>query len=105
MNEERRESAVPIGEVLARILGAKERESVRPMQRLQAAWARLQTRGRLEGTRVSAYAAKAVVIEVRSPPLCAELAQFRRRELLSSLRAELGGDPPLDEIKFRLGAW
>lgn len=105
MTKERKESAVPIGDILAEFLHAKEREAVRPIQRLEAAWKELQKTGRLDGTRVAAYRSGAAVIEVKSPPLCAELAQFRRREILARLQNELAGDPPLDELKFRLGAW
>ena len=105
MKDARKESAVPIGDILTDLIDAKEREAVRPIQRLQAAWATLQAAGRLEGTRIAGYRSGAAIIEVKSPPLCAELAQFRRREILGRLREELAGDPPLDELRFRLGAW
>jgi hypothetical protein len=44
-----------------------------------------------------------LTIAVDSPPLCHELASFRRASLLAAMNARAGGRPPLKDIRFRHG--
>ncbi len=97
--------AVPIGEILDTFLSEAHRDSVRPMERLRASWARITEKKHIQGTRVTQIRQGRVTIEVKSPPLVAELAQFRRRELLDDLQRDLSGEPKVRTLLFRLGAW
>ena len=97
--------AVSIGEILDSFLSEAHRDSVRPMERLRASWERITEKKRIRGTRVVQVKQGRVTIEVKSPPLVAELAQFRRRELLNDLQRDLAGDPNIKTLQFRLGAW
>lgn len=79
-------------------------------------WGRKTERGRLEDawaeavgpevgqTRVLALKRGVLEVEVKSSILMQEMAQFRKRSLLTSLRAALAGQT-ITDIKFRAGAW
>ena len=80
-------------------------------------WGRKSERGRLEEawteavgpeanphTRVMALKRGVLEVEVRSSVLMQEMAQFRKRALLTALRAKLTGQT-ITDIKFRAGAW
>ena len=80
-------------------------------------WGRKTERGRLEDawteavgpeaapqTRVLALKRGVLEVEVRSSILMQEMAQFRKRSILTALRAALTGQT-ITAIKFRAGAW
>lgn len=95
-----------VGDILDDLLERTARDSVAPMRMLVDAWGRLMKRdATLGSTRIAAYRKGVVVIEVSSPPVCAELAQFRRMEVLERLRRELREEVAVKELRFRLGAF
>ncbi|MCA9322421.1 MAG: DUF721 domain-containing protein [Planctomycetes bacterium] len=98
--------AQPIGEIVDALLRKTEAEALVPTQRVAAAWKRIVARDhKITRTRLANFRRGVAVVEVVSPPLCAELAQFRRDQLLASLRQELEDNPPVRELRFRLGAF
>ncbi|MEZ6196340.1 MAG: DUF721 domain-containing protein [Planctomycetota bacterium] len=104
MTDSRRDPET-LGEIVRGLLDVKRREQVEPRHRIINAWERITASRRISGTRVGGWKDGTAVIEVDSPPLCAELAQFRRIELLDALREELEGNPALRDVRFRLGAF
>ena len=94
-----------LGPIVRAYLDDKRRTQVEPRLRVLHAWERVAEAQGLRGTRVGAWREGVAVIEVASPPLCAELVQFRRLELLDAMREELDTSPPLKDIRFRLGAF
>ena len=104
MSEERRKPT-PLGELIESYIRAKEAEVLEPRQRIEAAWARIVSAGLAPGTRVGGYRDGVLTVEVRSPPVFAELSQFGRRRLLDRLLEDVGGDAPIKDLKFRLGSW
>ena len=103
--EKRPGSLSRIGDVIDAFIRETEREAVGPTQRVKEAWNQLTTQKKIKNTRVSFFKEGNASIEVKSPPLCAELSQFRRRELLESMQRLLNDDPVVKELRFRLGAW
>jgi len=96
----------PIGEIVDEWVRKTERETLGPTQRVGAAWRRIATKKQFpKTTRLAAFKRGTAVIEVTSPPLCAELAQFHRMDLLEELRSALNGDPMVKTLRFRLGAF
>ena len=96
----------PIGEIIDEWVRKTERESLGPTQRVGAAWRRIAAKRDIaKATRLAAFKRGSAVIEVTSPPLCAELAQFHRDTLLQELRRELDGEPGVQTLRFRLGAF
>jgi predicted nucleic acid-binding Zn ribbon protein len=73
--------------------------------RVAAAWNEVAGSELAEETRVSRFRRGVVYIEVASPPLCSELSQFRAMELLQSMRTKLEDEPPIKELRFRLGTF
>ena len=98
---------VPIGEILQEFLARTEREKVQPRHRVESAWRTVWARESSDpdATRVAQWRRGIAYIEVKSPPLCAELSQFRRRDLEAALRRELGDEVAVKRLQFRLGAW
>jgi Dna[CI] antecedent DciA-like protein len=94
-----------LGPILRAFLDDKRRLQVEPRLRVVRAWDDLAEAQGLRGTRVAAWRESIAIIEVASPPLCAELVQFRRPELLDAMREALDAQPPLKDIRFRLGAF
>lgn len=94
-----------VGDILRGYLAHKETTAVVPRQRIEEAWTRLCRREGFGRTRIAGLRGKDVIIEVESPPLCAELAQFRSRELLQQMQRELGDHVRIDSLRFRLGAF
>lgn len=103
--ENRSRRAVPIGEILDAYLAETEQSSVRPLARVREAWGAIVRDKRIHGTRVAAFQDGRAIIEVKSPPLVAELSQFRRKELLDAVQRFLTTDPKVRELRFRLSAW
>ncbi len=95
-----------IGDILDTWLAKVERETMGPTQRVVAAWQGvIRENERLRRTRVAAFRSGVAVIEVASPPLCAELAQFQRSQLLERLNEFMEGDRVVRDLRFRLGAF
>lgn len=94
-----------LGPILREFLEDKRRTQVEPRWRVQRAWETIAEQQSIAGTRLATWREGIALIEVASPPLCAELIQFRRTELLAAMRAELDTQPPLKDIRFRLGAF
>ena len=94
-----------LGEIVRTVLEDKRRSQVEPRWRVMRAWETVAEARAIAGTRVATWREGIALIEVASPPLCAELIQFRRPELLDAMRAELDTNPPLKDIRFRLGAF
>ncbi|HGY92034.1 MAG TPA: DUF721 domain-containing protein [Planctomycetes bacterium] len=109
MAEHRKRSphdADSIGDILDSWLAKVERETMGPTQRVAAAWQGvIRENERFKKTRVAAFRSGVAVIEVASPPLCAELAQFQRTRLLERLKEFMEGDPVVRDLRFRLGAF
>ena len=95
----------PIGEILHEFLREKERDAVDPRQRVVRAWSAAIADDPAPGTRVTTFRKGIVTIEVKSPPLCAELSQFRRRDLLSRMQRSMGDGVIVKDLRFRLGSW
>ncbi len=95
-----------IGDILDAWLAKVERETMGPTQRVAAAWQGvIRENERFAKTRVAAFRSGVAVIEVASPPLCAELAQFQRSRLLERMQEFMEGEPVLRDLRFRLGAF
>ena len=94
-----------LADILGPLLERQETEQVEPRRRVVAAWRRVAEKLGLRGTRVAGFRDGIVQIEIESPPLCAELSQFRRSEVERAMDAELGEDNPLKSLRFRLGAF
>jgi predicted nucleic acid-binding Zn ribbon protein len=106
MNQDRKSNqATPIGDIIGKFIRQTEEQAVKPMQLVRNAWEAVCKEKRIYGTRVVTFQEGKVAIEVKSPPLCAELAQFRRRELLEEMQRRLVSEPQVKELRFRLGAW
>ena len=101
-----RREPVHLGEIVEDLVRRTREESVDPLRRIEAAWSELAAR--MEGagdTRVAGFSRGVVSVEVKSPPLCAEVAQFRRLRVLADLRAAVGESVRVKDVRFRLGAW
>lgn len=101
-----RREPVQLGELVEDLVRRTREDSVDPLRRIEAAWSELAAR--IEGTadtRVAGFSRGVVSIEVKSPPLCAELAQFRRLRVLTDLRSAVGDTVKVKDVRFRLGAW
>ncbi len=94
-----------LSEILDTFLSQQESEHVAPKRRVERAWAAVCEHLDIRGTRIAGYRAGEVQIEVASPPLCAELSQFRRQELERALAAKLGSTNPIKSLRFRLGVF
>ncbi|MFT7618841.1 MAG: hypothetical protein ACI97A_002489 [Planctomycetota bacterium] len=97
--------AVPIGEILDAYIAETERTSVKPLAVTKRAWESIAKARHIKGTRIASLKEGKVIIEVKSPPLVAELAQFRRRELLDALQRETRAETQIKDLRFRLSAW
>lgn len=91
-------------EVLARLFTTRGWGRKSERVRLEAAWTEAVGPDAAPQTRVNALRRGVLEVEVRSGVLLQELAQFRKRELLTALRQRLPGTTVTD-IKFRAGAW
>lgn len=72
--------------------------------KLEDAWAEAVGPETMPQTRVLGLKRGTLEVEVKSSILMQELAQFRKRSLLTALRAKLLGQT-ITDIKFRAGAW
>ena len=97
---------VSIGDLVEDLVNRTREESVDPLRRVEAAWAVVAARhGCGDDSRVAGFARGVVSIAVKSPPLCAELAQFRRLRVVADLRGAVGDSVRVKDVRFRLGAW
>ena len=104
-SKQRRARPTALNEVLQVVLQEAESEMDAGGARVAAAWAAVAGGELAEETRVSRFRRGVVYIEVASPPLCSELSQFRAMSLLQGMRAKLDDEPPVKELRFRLGTF
>ena len=102
----RRESRgpIPLNEILDSVLDRAGRRNQGDFEVVRTAWDDLCAHEGIEQTRAVKYDRGTLAVEVVSPPLCAELAQFRGPALLASLRERVGDRPHVRRLAFRLGA-
>lgn len=93
-----------LGEVLARLFTSRGWGRKSERVRLEHAWAEAVGLETAAQTRVVNLRRGLLEIEVRNSVLMQELAQFRKRELLTGLRKLLPG-VAITDLKFRSGAW
>lgn len=93
-----------IADVLARMFTSRGWGRKSERVRLEAAWADAVGPETAPETRVNAMRRGVLEVEVRSGVVLQEMAQFRKRALLTALRQRLPGTTVTD-IKFRAGAW
>jgi predicted nucleic acid-binding Zn ribbon protein len=94
---------VTLGDVLGPLFVARGWARKTERAQLEDAWA-AAVGPEAPQTRVLGLKRGVLEVEVRNAVLMQELAQFRKRSLLSALRAKLTGRTVTD-IKFRAGAW
>jgi len=71
---------------------------------LEAAWAAAIDPAEIPHCRAVGLRRGVLEIEVKSAVLLQEFAQFRKRELLGSIRAKLPGRT-ISDLRFRPGSW
>ena len=98
-------NAVLLGDVIRGVMRDAEMERQAPLDRVRQAWETVTEGMVARDSRVASLYRGTATIEVKSPPLCAELAQFRARRLLERVRLELKDEPVIKRLRFKLGAW
>lgn len=93
-----------LAEVLSRLFTARGWGRRTERVRLEQAWAEVVGPDAAPETRVAGLRRGILEVEVRTSVLMQELAQFRKRSLLSALRTALPGMTVTD-LKFRSAAW
>ena len=95
----------PVGDILGGLMGRRGLGGRRKqVEELARAWVEVAGDDIADQTRVRGVHRGTLTIEVASPPLCHELASFRRDELLIALKERLG-NTDIQDIHFRLGAF
>jgi hypothetical protein len=98
-----RRDALPIGEIVDGVLKqARSGTAADERARLEEAWRKISDQVLLRHTRVGSWNRGVLVLEVKSPPLCSQLASFRSRRLLEDLRRELKEEIQVRELRFVL---
>lgn len=94
-----------VGDILGGLMGQRGLGGKRRVQEeLRRAWIDAAGDEIAGQTRVRGVRRGTLTIEVSSPPLCHELASFRRDDLLIALKERLG-NTDIQDIHFRLGAF
>ena len=93
-----------LSDVLAQLFVARGWGRKTDVLRLEQAWAESVGETDSAQTRVSRIIRGTLEVEVRSSILMQELAQFRKRSLLVTLREKLP-NVTITDIRFRSGAW
>ena len=94
--------AVPLGDVLRKLMKKMRRLDRGKFSGLQRAWAELVGEEISKRTRVAGFREGQLTIEVESPVLMHELNSFMKHNLLAGLQeTEKGRD--VARLKFRLG--
>ena len=94
--------AVPIGQVLRRLLKRKRFYQKRKYRGLVAAWTEVVDEFTAEHTRISGYAEGTVTVDVDSSVLLQELSAFMKHDLLQRMQQEDSGRD-VAALRFRLG--
>ena len=93
-----------LSDVLGKLFVARGWGRKSERTRLEEAWIEAAGLEAVPHTRVMALKRGVLEVEVKSSILMQEMAQFRKRSLLTALRAKLTGQT-ITDIKFRAGAW
>ena len=93
-----------LGDILGPLFAARGWGRKSERVRLEGAWAEAVGPEAAPETRVVALRRGVLEVEVRQGILMQELAQFRKRALLTALRERLT-NLPVTDIKFRAGVW
>src|SRR4051812_2120088 len=93
-----------LSDILGRLFAVKGWARRQGRLHLERAWELAVGRDDAPHTRVAGLRRGVLEIEVDSSVLLQELVQFRKRRLLESLRERLPGTP-LNDLRFRAGAW
>ena len=93
-----------LSEVLARLFAARGWGRKTERVRLERAWDEAVGPATAAETRVGNFRRGVLEVEVRSSVLLQELAQFRKRSVLTALRTALVG-MTITDLKFRAAAW
>lgn len=93
-----------LSEVLSRLFAARGWGRKSERERLELVWVEAVGQELAAETRVASLRRGVLEVEVRSGVLIQELAQFRKRQLLKSLRAGLPG-LTISDLRFRAGTW
>ncbi len=94
---------VPLAEVLGDLFAARGLARVRGTAELAEAWAHAVGEAGQGRTRVDGVRRGVLTITVAHPTLLAELATFRKAELLAALRRKLA-EVTIHDIRFRIGS-
>ena len=92
-----------LSEVLSRLFTARGWGRKSERVALESAWAEAVGPDAAD-TRVNALRRGVLEVEVRTSVLMQELAQFRKRSILTAMRGRLPG-VAITDIKFRAGVW
>lgn len=95
---------VALGDVLGPLFVARGWGRKSERVQLEDAWAAAAGPDTAPQTRVLGLKRGVLEVEVKSGILMQEMAQFRKRALLTALRAKLPGQT-ITDLKFRAGAW
>jgi predicted nucleic acid-binding Zn ribbon protein len=101
-----RKNALQIGELLKKYLKHHGIDKLLRFQKIYEFWSKAVGEELAKQTRVVALRRNVLTIEVASSPLLAELAGYRKHELLESLRrclAEAKRKQYIDDLVFKLG--
>ncbi|CAN5508634.1 hypothetical protein BH11PLA2_BH11PLA2_08670 [soil metagenome] len=93
-----------LSDVIGRLIIARGWGRNAERARLEGAWQAAATDIAVAETRVMSLRRGVLEVEVRSPILLQELAQFHKRRLLASLRQMLPSIT-LSDLKFKSGTW
>jgi len=98
----RRPSAVPVGEVIAKVVRGQTRQQD-VLSRIEAAWREAVGAKTALDTRVAHFKAGVVTIDVRTSALSQELGVYLKASLLSRLQERSGVS--IKDLRCRVGGW
>ena len=98
MNPKR--DAERVGNIADGLVGRMRKSGAFEKERVAEAWKSISDEAMLRHTRVQAFLRGLVTVECRSGPLLSQRAQFRSRRLLEALRAALGEDVSVRDLRF-----
>jgi hypothetical protein len=94
----------PLAEILARLFTSRGLGQEQGRLKLENAWKSAVGTDLVERTQLGTLRRGVLEILVRDAVLLHELAQFRKRQLLGSLKESLGSER-VKELRFRLASW
>ncbi len=92
----------PLGDVLGDLFAIRGLARLRARQELEAAWTEAVGEAYARETRVDEAKGGVLHVTVANSSLLAELAGFRKAELLAAMRANARGSS-IRDLRFRLG--